>query len=449
MLRKLLGDSVFWPAVTDYLKTYQGKVAETNDFQRKLEEHSGLNLQRFFDQWYYSKGFPILKISYTYDTKNKLVELKIKQTQVDKDKQIGLFEFNLEIKLEYEESKFSDFTFKIVNEEHVFYVKSASEPKQIVVDRDNKILMDYDFNPGTEMLKRIYKFGSIKNKIKSANELAKEGSILNIVFLAEQYSAENFWGLKIELLDALSNIYSNEVTTKYLSFLETEKNPLIIKEILKKLQNQPPVEQVLLKTKDFLNSNDTLYFAFLNGFQILGSFRSQTNEVFEYLKNYQIKQDQKGLVLYGKRLAIGKLRTPEAIDYLLNEIQTQKHSESDLARLIEALGESITWANDKSKEIVKEILINKIKTENNLRVLRAVGNALAKYNDPSLNQYLQKMKTKFAFQDHPMIDKLIEQNKAKTQNEEFKKLEERLTKIEKENLDLKDKVLKLEGILEK
>ena len=50
MLRREIGDEKFLTAVRDYLNTYRGKLVETIDFRRKLEEHSGLNLEEFFDQ---------------------------------------------------------------------------------------------------------------------------------------------------------------------------------------------------------------------------------------------------------------------------------------------------------------------------------------------------------------------------------------------------------------
>jgi hypothetical protein len=47
----ILGDDIFWPAVKDYLSTYAKKTVETSDFRKKLEEHSGLNLTKYFEQW--------------------------------------------------------------------------------------------------------------------------------------------------------------------------------------------------------------------------------------------------------------------------------------------------------------------------------------------------------------------------------------------------------------
>ena len=61
MLRKILGDEVFWAAVSDYINQFSMDLVETADFRRCLENISGLNLHKFFDQWIYGQGYPKLK----------------------------------------------------------------------------------------------------------------------------------------------------------------------------------------------------------------------------------------------------------------------------------------------------------------------------------------------------------------------------------------------------
>ena len=449
MLRKLLGDEIFWKAVSDYLETYQKKIAETSDFQRKLELHSGLNLQKFFDQWYYNKGYPSLKISYNYDSKNKLIELKIKQLQVDKDKGVGLFEFELEIQIEEEEDNIKDFIFLVKNEEHVFYIKTSQEPKQIIIDKDNKVLVDYEFNPGPEMLKRIYKKGSIKNKILSANELAKDGTYSTIDFLIEQYKSENFWGLKNELIEVLGSIYNNHSYNALVSFLDTEKDPLTLKELIKTLRTIPLTDQIIEKLKGFIKRNDPLYFAQTNALEILGSYREDTHSMFNYLIQFSPLIDKKGLLQRGKYSAIGKLHSKESFDYLLNELKRKDLTNYQLIGLISTLSGTIPWLEEKDQNLLKEELINQIKIREHYRILKPLADALGNFKDPTLNFYLRKIKQKFAFQEYPIIDKIIERNNGKTPNDELKKLEERLLKLEKDNLELKDKITKLESVLEK
>jgi aminopeptidase N len=75
------------------------------DFRRAIEKHSSMNLTEFFDQWFYSNGYPQLKGNYSWDAEKKEAKFSVDQTQVNKDKEISLFKFQLEIELVDENKK--------------------------------------------------------------------------------------------------------------------------------------------------------------------------------------------------------------------------------------------------------------------------------------------------------------------------------------------------------
>jgi aminopeptidase N len=81
MLRKKLGDSVFWKGIQLYYKIFAGKNAVSSDFQKIMESVSGQNLQQFFYQWLYIPGQPKLSASWKYETSKKSISLTIEQTQ--------------------------------------------------------------------------------------------------------------------------------------------------------------------------------------------------------------------------------------------------------------------------------------------------------------------------------------------------------------------------------
>lgn len=53
LLREKLGDEKFWAAIRFYSTTYFGKSVDTVDFQKSIEESSGVNLDDFFNEWVY------------------------------------------------------------------------------------------------------------------------------------------------------------------------------------------------------------------------------------------------------------------------------------------------------------------------------------------------------------------------------------------------------------
>src|SRR5688572_4676223 len=93
MLRRRLGDDVFWRGVRHYLERHAHGIAETNDLMRAFEAVSGEALERFFDQWVYRPGHPELKVSVTWE--DGLLSVRVKQKQKGND--VATFAFPLEV----------------------------------------------------------------------------------------------------------------------------------------------------------------------------------------------------------------------------------------------------------------------------------------------------------------------------------------------------------------
>jgi len=81
MLREGLGDEVFFRAVADYIDLYRFEQVETSDFREVLERHSGLSLERFFDQWAHRPGIPSLEVEFEWDDQASELVVVIEQTQ--------------------------------------------------------------------------------------------------------------------------------------------------------------------------------------------------------------------------------------------------------------------------------------------------------------------------------------------------------------------------------
>jgi aminopeptidase N len=81
MLRRKIGDSLFWKGLRSYYATYAGRNANTQDLRRIFEQVSKQNLAVFFYQWIYTPGQPTLKIGWRYDKKAKMALITIEQTQ--------------------------------------------------------------------------------------------------------------------------------------------------------------------------------------------------------------------------------------------------------------------------------------------------------------------------------------------------------------------------------
>lgn len=64
MLSQKMGVENFYEAVNDYLNTFRNGNASTFDFQQIMQSHTQENLEFFFNQWVYGKGFPEIDIEF-------------------------------------------------------------------------------------------------------------------------------------------------------------------------------------------------------------------------------------------------------------------------------------------------------------------------------------------------------------------------------------------------
>jgi aminopeptidase N len=84
MLRNYLGDAAFFKGLNIYLKTNAFKNGEAQQLRLALEEASGLDLNWYFNQWYYGHGNPNLNITYKWDNASKTETVYLEQTQEGK-----------------------------------------------------------------------------------------------------------------------------------------------------------------------------------------------------------------------------------------------------------------------------------------------------------------------------------------------------------------------------
>lgn len=81
MLRSVVGDTAFFWSLHDYLDANKFTAAEVPQLRLAFEKRTGLDLNWFFNEWYYNKGYPILSINHSYDAASRKLTVTIEQTQ--------------------------------------------------------------------------------------------------------------------------------------------------------------------------------------------------------------------------------------------------------------------------------------------------------------------------------------------------------------------------------
>jgi aminopeptidase N len=133
MLRRKLGDDLFWKGVHNYYMKYQNRNANTDDLRHVMEQTSGQDLKPFFDQWLRTAGHPALKMGAHYDADKGVVDFLIEQ------KQDKLYEFPLEISIDGQLHSID-----IKNKTTTVSIPVKSKPQAMFADPNTNLLATFD-----------------------------------------------------------------------------------------------------------------------------------------------------------------------------------------------------------------------------------------------------------------------------------------------------------------
>lgn len=138
MLRRTLGDEVFWRGIRTYLRKYAWKNVETQDLRSVLEEVSGRDLKTFFDQWVYGSRHPMLRYHDRYDPVSKVYSLSIEQVQPPDELTPEAFEFPLVVDLPFKGRRVTK-TLQIDRRSQEFTIEVPEKPGNPIFDPEKDI----------------------------------------------------------------------------------------------------------------------------------------------------------------------------------------------------------------------------------------------------------------------------------------------------------------------
>jgi len=174
MLRFLLGDALYHDVIRHYGETHKFDVVETSDLMRAVKDVTGENLDWFFEQWAFLAGHPDFKVTKSWDGDNKVLRLKVEQTQKTTTL-VPVFRVPLDIELTWEGGK-STQRITIEEASQDFYFSLPSEPKMVIFDKGDWILKTLDFTKSVSELVYELDHADTMTKIRAVEALASKGS---------------------------------------------------------------------------------------------------------------------------------------------------------------------------------------------------------------------------------------------------------------------------------
>lgn len=289
MLRNYLGDAAFFKGLNIYLKTNALKNGEAQQLRLALEEASGLDLNWFFNQWYYGAGHPVLNISYQWDDASKTEKVYLQQTQSGQ-----IFKLPMAVDV-YAAGKKERHKVWINDKADTLSFKAASKPELVNVDADNilvalkidnKTLDEYVFQYFNAPL-----YMDRYNAIEAAQARQTDKGAQRVLMAALK---DKYYGLRLKAIRAINmknDDIHHEALPVLLSLAETDDNTLVRAAALNILAKLKSADYMALFKKAAGSQSYAIQAAALNGINQLNPAQALTlAKSFEKDNNDELAQ---------------------------------------------------------------------------------------------------------------------------------------------------------------
>jgi aminopeptidase N len=204
MLRKQLGDDVFFKGLKVYGTENRHKCVETSDFRKVMERVSGRDLERFFYDWTERPGHPVLNVNSTYLPESRQIKVAVKQTQPGE-----AFQFKLPIAQAtalLSKSRLAHESANVTAKEETFFFSCPERPQQILIDPDLTVLCELTEDKGRDLwLNQLNDAPTVAARMTATEHFAKSKRPADQEALATALTNEQFWGVKVRLAEALGD----------------------------------------------------------------------------------------------------------------------------------------------------------------------------------------------------------------------------------------------------
>ncbi|HEX8951386.1 MAG TPA: M1 family aminopeptidase, partial [Polyangia bacterium] len=440
MLRSELGDARFWKAIRHYVKKHAGGSVETRDLARAVDEATGWNPDRFFDQWVFKAGHPELKIETSWDDEQKLCRLAIAQTQkVEGD--TPLFHFPLPVRFVVDGAA-SDVTLTVSAAAETFVVPLAGKPSQVLPDPGNNILKTLDEKKADELWSaQLAAAERAIDRVRAARALGKAGSATAIPALVKSMQADASWIVRGEAGLALGALKTDAARDAVAAAVAGEAHPKARRHLVKALGAFRHDERAADAVEPTL-ARDPSYFVEAESAMSLAKTRSP--RAFDKLVAAMTRPSYLDVIQSMCLSGLAELRDERGIDIALEAARYGKPVIGRRAAIavLGALGAELAPHKRRVRETLEELL-----EDRDFRARIAAVEALRVLGDPDAIGGLKRAEAKdldgrVRRRAREVARKLAE---GSAQEEQVKSLRDAVEKLQDENRELKERVMKLEA----
>ena len=208
-LRFLLGDEAFFRILSAFLHNHAFEPVDTYDFMKTVNEVTGQNMDRFFEQFIFLPGHPVFEVSSSWDAAAGEIRLAVAQVQ-DRSHGVPIYAMPVQVGIVTESGRRVE-TVWLENEHDSFVFQSSDEPLLVRFDEGNWILKEWTYNKSPEELLYQARHDDVIGREWAVRELSKFGEHPGLADeLAALLREDPFWAVRVAAVETLASLKGEE-----------------------------------------------------------------------------------------------------------------------------------------------------------------------------------------------------------------------------------------------
>ncbi len=211
MLRRKLGDALFWKALRLYTRRHEKGSVETVDLIRAFEDASGKNLTGFFDQWVMSPGHPEIE-GRPAGTGRRRGYSSHSSRRRSSRAACRCSRFRSASSARAAAERVVSGSFEMDKQEQTFYIPLPEEPVSVACDPELAVLATWKISRPVEWMEAAL-LGKTRDprvpaRVDAVRTLASNPSYKGETILGRVVTEDPFWGVQVEAARALGKVRS-------------------------------------------------------------------------------------------------------------------------------------------------------------------------------------------------------------------------------------------------
>mgnify|MGYP001772616508 CR=1 FL=1 len=429
MLRSLLGEESFRKGLKLFLERHRYKAADMEDLRKAFEEASGMDLEWFWKQFWYSAGHPVVKVSWSYS--DGALKLQLRQAQGEDS--YPVYTLPLEVKIVYEDGR-KEVREVLLNEKEVTLFVQGGKPKYVCVDPHFKLMKSLDLSYPLESALAMLEDEDMYCRLQAVEVLKKNGSPKAVDALTKALG-DKFWGVAAEAARALGEIGTGVAVAKLVESYRNVPHPRVRRAIVEALGSAKRKEAAEFLDRVLHDAGES-YYVRSEAARSLGRIRWEFAE--HSLKKALEYPSHVDVIKRGALEGLAELGTDEALRIIL------RHAEPDMPTPVRSTAVQSLAKFGPRKEVLDAI--KRYMRDENFRVRYAAVTAALELLDPKLLPDLEERAEhdidgrvrRVAREVAEKIKKFMERGA------EYQRLREEVEKLREEYRRLLDRVARLE-----